>query len=135
MDSGARGMNPVAITIINPRQEYWPTQGSNQRPPVLKSAMLLTELWDLGMKTCENLVNSYKALPCNSKLLTLTEMALEKSVFQPYLILHLLSIWTSVNLSHFVKVKTMLEEGRLHALSSISNRSRNVTSLLEQPIR
>ena len=26
--------------------EYWPSQGSNQRPPVLKSATLPTELWD-----------------------------------------------------------------------------------------
>ena len=24
MDSGERGMNPVAITIINLRKEYWP---------------------------------------------------------------------------------------------------------------
>ena len=23
MDSGERGMNPVAMTIINPRKEYW----------------------------------------------------------------------------------------------------------------
>ena len=47
MDKGERGMNPVAMTIINPQKEYWPTQGSNQRPPVLKSAMLQTELWGL----------------------------------------------------------------------------------------
>ena len=44
-DSGERGMNPVAMTIINPRKEYWPSRGSNQRPPVLKSATLPTELW------------------------------------------------------------------------------------------
>ena len=44
-DIGERGMNPVAMTIINPRKEYWSSRGSNQRPPVLKSAMLLTELW------------------------------------------------------------------------------------------
>ena len=31
-------MNPFTMTIINPR-------GSNQQPPVLKSAILLTELW------------------------------------------------------------------------------------------
>ena len=43
-DSIERGMNPVAITIINPRKEYWPSQGSNQRS-VLQSAMLPTELW------------------------------------------------------------------------------------------
>ena len=38
-------MNPVAMTIINPRKEYWLSRGLNQRPPVLKSATLLTELW------------------------------------------------------------------------------------------
>ena len=32
--------------IINPRKEYWPNRGSNQRPPVLKPAMLPTELWN-----------------------------------------------------------------------------------------
>ena len=45
MDSGERGMNPVAKTIINPWKEYWPCQGSNQRPSVLKSALIPTELW------------------------------------------------------------------------------------------
>ena len=44
-DSGERGMNPVAMTTTNPRKEYWPSHGSNQRPPVLKSATLPTELW------------------------------------------------------------------------------------------
>ena len=44
-DSGERGMNPVAMTIINLRRKYWPSQGSNKRPLVLKSATLQTELW------------------------------------------------------------------------------------------
>ena len=55
MDSGERGMNPVAMTIINPRKEYWQSRGSNQRPPVLKFATLTTELWDSArkrMKVC-----------------------------------------------------------------------------------
>ena len=39
-DSGERGMTLVAMTIINPWKEYWPSRGSNQEPPVLKSAML-----------------------------------------------------------------------------------------------
>ena len=42
MDSGERGMNPVATNIINPRKEYLPSWGSNQRPPVVKSPMLPT---------------------------------------------------------------------------------------------
>ena len=36
-DSGERGMNPVAMIIITPQKEYWPSCGSNQRPPILKS--------------------------------------------------------------------------------------------------
>ena len=34
MDNSRRGMNPVAMTIIDPRKEYWPSRGSNQRPPL-----------------------------------------------------------------------------------------------------
>ena len=47
--SGERGMNPVAMTIINPQKEYWANRGSNQGPPVLRSAMLPTELWGLAI--------------------------------------------------------------------------------------
>ena len=36
MDLGDRGINPVAMTIIDPRKEYWLSQGSNQRPLALK---------------------------------------------------------------------------------------------------
>ena len=43
--SSERGMNPVAMTIINPWKEYLPRRESNQRLPVLKSATLPTELW------------------------------------------------------------------------------------------
>ena len=42
MDSGERGMNPVAMIIVNSQKEYRPRRGSNQRPPVLKSCMLPT---------------------------------------------------------------------------------------------
>ena len=44
-DSGERGMNPVAMTIINPWKEYWSSLGSNQLPPVLKYATVPTKLW------------------------------------------------------------------------------------------
>ena len=30
MDIGDREMNPVALTIIDPWKENWPSQGSNQ---------------------------------------------------------------------------------------------------------
>ena len=45
MDSGERGMNPVAVTITSPRKENWLSRGSNQRPHVLKSGILPTKLW------------------------------------------------------------------------------------------
>ena len=45
MDSGERGMNPVAMTIINPRKGFGQARGSYQRPPVLKSCTLPTEHW------------------------------------------------------------------------------------------
>ena len=45
MDGGERGMNPIALTIINHQIEYWPSQGSIQRPPVPKACTRLNELW------------------------------------------------------------------------------------------
>ena len=44
MLSGERRMTSVAMTTI--KKEYWPSWGSNQRPPVPKSCLLLTESWD-----------------------------------------------------------------------------------------
>ena len=44
MESGERGMNSVALTIINLRKEYRPSRGSNQWLPVLKSCALPNEL-------------------------------------------------------------------------------------------
>ena len=46
MDSDERGMNPVAMAIINHWKEYWQSKESNQRPPVLKPCMLLNYLWN-----------------------------------------------------------------------------------------
>ena len=45
MDCCERGMHHVAMTIINPRREYWPSQGQNNQPPILKSCTLPTKLW------------------------------------------------------------------------------------------
>ena len=49
-DSGGRGMNPVAMTIIDPEREYWQSWGSDQRPPVPKFAPLSPELWGLAKR-------------------------------------------------------------------------------------
>ena len=58
MDSGKRGMDPFAMTIINPRKEDWPSQGSNSRPPILKSATILTELWGSAESHKDNFSNN-----------------------------------------------------------------------------
>ena len=55
-DSDERGMNPVAMTIINSRKKYWPSLGSNQRPPVLRSATLPTELHVWGSACISSLM-------------------------------------------------------------------------------
>ena len=39
-----RGINPVAMTVISSQRKYLPRRGSNQPPPVLKSATLPTGL-------------------------------------------------------------------------------------------
>ena len=39
IERAERGMNPVAMTIINHYGECWPSQGSNKPPPVLKTRM------------------------------------------------------------------------------------------------
>ena len=44
MDSSERGMNPVAMPVINPQKEYCQRQVSNQQPSVLKCCALSTEL-------------------------------------------------------------------------------------------
>ena len=49
-DGGVKGMNPVAMTIINSTKKYWLSRGLTQRPPVLKSARLPTEVWGLSTK-------------------------------------------------------------------------------------
>ena len=49
MVKGVREINAVAMTIIIPRGKNWPSQGRlNQRPPILNSCMLSTELRGFG---------------------------------------------------------------------------------------
>ena len=57
-----RGISPVAMTIINPRKESWPSWGSNQRPPVLKSTRTTLSNkwlnyhgeWSFGLQKIQN---------------------------------------------------------------------------------
>ena len=46
MDSGEKGMNPVAVTIIKPWKKYLQNWRFEPRPSVFKSLVLPTELWD-----------------------------------------------------------------------------------------
>ena len=50
--SSEKGMNPVAMTIINPQIENWLSWGSDQRPPVIKSATPPTKLWGSAQMSC-----------------------------------------------------------------------------------
>ena len=52
MDSGEGGMNPVAMTIINLRKEYWRSGGSNQRP-VIESCTLLSFFCGICQRQCD----------------------------------------------------------------------------------
>ena len=49
MDSGERGMNSVAMTIIILGKNIGRAGGSNQQPPALKSTTLSTVLRELGV--------------------------------------------------------------------------------------
>ena len=51
-ESGERGMNPVAMTFINPRKEYWPSQGSNQQPPF--HLVLYSTEWAMWLRVLSN---------------------------------------------------------------------------------
>ena len=44
MNSHERGMDPVAMTIINPLRENWPRHKSNEQPPVLKLCTIPTAM-------------------------------------------------------------------------------------------
>ena len=67
-DSGRRGMNPVAMTRINPRKEYWPSRVFNQRPPVLKSARLPTELLGSAFSYRQKLFYQFSVLDSSFEL-------------------------------------------------------------------
>ena len=63
MGSVERGMNPVAMTIINPQKEYWPSRRSNQRLPVLRSCTLPTELWG-SASGCQRTILHHYSVGC-----------------------------------------------------------------------
>ena len=71
-------MNPGAMTIISLRKECWPSRGSNQRTPVLKPAMLPTELWGFALE----IVVSQFSKHCKFKHIYFT--SIEKQVLTTY---------------------------------------------------
>ena len=54
MNSSERGMNVVAINIIKSVKKTGQARGSTQRPPVLKSCALPTELWGSAKLLSDN---------------------------------------------------------------------------------
>ena len=62
-DSSEGGMESF-FTIIIPGKEYWPNQGSNYRPPNLRSRALPIEQHGLGDSPCDKIHSSLKANVC-----------------------------------------------------------------------
>ena len=53
MASGERAINIVAMTINNPRKEYWPSGKSKQRPPFSSALHYRPSHWlDQFLRTC-----------------------------------------------------------------------------------
>ena len=53
MDNGERGMNPVAITIISPRKEYWPSPGIESATPYSQVLYSTDRAMGLDIHTCK----------------------------------------------------------------------------------
>ena len=64
IDSGEKGMNPVAITIISPRKEYWPSSGVETATGVESNQVLYGT--DLAMEARLYFLEKY--LQCKSKI-------------------------------------------------------------------
>ena len=69
MDSGERRMNPVAMTIINPRKEYWPSRRSTSRPHDYKRFFMLNSAeHEVSMLDKSHLINLLEELLIFRKL-------------------------------------------------------------------
>ena len=75
MDRSEREMNPVAMTIINPRKEYWPSWGSNQHSPVLKTE-ISSCMFDYVYK-CDFVMYVYLFM-CRTKISLCVSMCLKE---------------------------------------------------------
>ena len=53
VDCGEGGINSIAMTIINPRKEYWPNRRFEPASPGLKT-LQPTELWCVAAKVLRN---------------------------------------------------------------------------------
>ena len=69
MDSDEREMNPVALTIINPRKEYWPSRRFERETSLYLVFTLRGVLRGLGIwKTNVNVLRNIKPLPDDKML-------------------------------------------------------------------
>ena len=60
MGSGERGMNPVAMTILNPRAEFWPSPRIDPATSCSQACMLPAELWGSANHDVERYVDMQK---------------------------------------------------------------------------
>ena len=87
MDSGERGMKPVAMTIINPWKECWPSRGLNSRPSILKFCKLPIELWGLKFGSTSFMTVLHKPilfLTCHSVFSCLLFIELNLEIMNQY---------------------------------------------------
>ena len=120
MDRGERGMNPVAMTIINPRKEYWRSRGSNQRLP------FPSPVWGSAMSRCVCLyvrlcVSAYLSVWLTHKKQT-DRQRIDRS--------QCLSPTVSVSIDHFLLTQCT----QTHYVPVGTRRSRDTSGLLITPI-
>ena len=56
MGCGDNRISPVAMNVTNSRKEFGPERGSKQRPPLLRSDTLLSELRDAKIRKWKGLI-------------------------------------------------------------------------------
>ena len=82
MDSGERGMNPVAITIISAQKEYWPSRGQNQGLGDVKKGIYSFPNKPLFLHVYST--SLLKTLWEKEKLLVTSNFSFSHSIFYPF---------------------------------------------------
>ena len=86
MENSERGMDPTAFTMINPRTEYWPSQGFEPASSSSQVFHVTTELQGLGKTlrkmASENTANQRK--PLMITILMMTDYHVHLTISQTY---------------------------------------------------